>query len=284
MSAPRALRRVARTCLTPLLLASAPAHAARQEPTRCEHLFTTETQLWHAADDGPARVLAEDTEGVDLAAWSPRGLKVVYARPFRASAPELATTLVVLSRDGELLRGLPVRADTGLTAIERLGWTGERRVWVEGHVNPSVGLYLQWDVRTGRLRKQRQGTAFSPSPDGRRVAHLEHVPHGAAAWAQPRRVQVDGRTVYRVPRGTGPGWLRSALTWSSDGKRLTWVERRGGALQRVTVDVARRRVVRRAPASEADVVDTTPPQPVHTQDHGLPTQEPAALQDTRCTS
>lgn len=174
--------------------------------------------LLHQAG-GTERVIGNDPAGIEHAQLSPDGTRVAWNRPFRSGEPH--SSIVIARLDGTILRTIPITDEAGINAVLQLGWLDDRRVWVEGHVTPSSGIYYAWDASSGKQLDERWGSWFAPSPNGKHVAQVEHVPHGARM--RPHLL-IDGEIAY--PRGAVAGAL-SQLTWSPDGNALAFVEAAG---------------------------------------------------------
>lgn len=206
----------------------------------CARLATDGSRLMVMQNEN-ARVVVDGIAGIELPRWSPAGDSIAYSRPAGASSP---MSIVVVRVDGAPLHTLPIAEDLGINAVLDLGWLDEWRVWIEGHVNPSVSHYYVWDVNRGEVADELFGTLFTPSPDGQHVAHLEHLPHGAP---HKPRVAIDGNPVYPLRDSPGP---ISHLTWSADGRRLSFVEGTPDGRQLIQVDARTHRVLRTTKTNE----------------------------------
>lgn len=165
------------------------------------------------------RVVADDPAGIEHPQLSPDATRVAWAHRFNGGS--LRSAIVIARTDGTLLRTIPLTADHGINAILRLGWLDGDRIWIEGHVTPSSGIYYVWNAATGEQLDERWGSWFTPSPGGKHIAQLEHAPQGAP-WRP--HLLIDGAAVY--PKHGAAGEL-SDLTWSPDGRMLAFVERNG---------------------------------------------------------
>jgi hypothetical protein len=134
--------------------------------------------------------------------------------------PTFASDVVVVRSDGSLVRTLSICEDLGNNAVMRIGWLDEKRVWIEGHRNPSNGSTCVWSIQDGKRIEVHEGGMFTPSPDGSRIAELEVIPHHAPAWLHPR-ILIDGKLVY-PSRGAAGDF--SHLVWSRDSSLLAFIE------------------------------------------------------------
>jgi hypothetical protein len=133
-----------------------------------EHLRVHGNALFLQSEAAPEKPVLTDPEGIEAVAASPEGGVFAYTRPFRGSGQ--LSALIVVRRDGSVVRTIPITAALGINAVLQLGWLDEHRVWLEGHATPSSGIFYVWDVSTGERVDERWGAWFAPSPDGRTIA------------------------------------------------------------------------------------------------------------------
>jgi dipeptidyl aminopeptidase/acylaminoacyl peptidase len=210
----------------------------------CDRLYATDDQLWVLRAGGPAQLLLSDAAGVLQPRWSRSGEKIAYAREFRFADQKPWSEVVIAGARGQTIRTLPIEAEWGITALLQLGWRGEDRVFVEGHVNPSTSRYLEWDVGSGRPLANKLGSWFAPSPDGRRLAQRAHVPHGAPQPHDGSLLLIDDRAVYPPPDHAEHHFV-GGFAWSDDGSRLAFAERRDKLLELVVLKAAEGALERR---------------------------------------
>ena len=184
------------------------------------------------------RILLEDPDGIEYPRWSPSRDRVAYSRPAHAGQP---LSLVITDLHGVAEHTIAIGDELGTNAILELGWLDDRRIWIEGHVNPSVSIFYAWNVDLEKIVDEQWGTWFAPSPDGKHLAYLEHSPHGAP---HRPRLLVDGKLLYPMRAEAG---RISNLTWSADGRLLGFVEGAGREQRLITLDTTRNgRVLNRA--------------------------------------
>jgi len=181
-----------------------------------DHLRIHGNSLFLQSDAAGERPILTDPEGIGAVSASPEGGLLAYTRPFRGS--EKPSAVVVVRRDGSVVRMIRITADLGINAVLQLGWLDAHRVWLEGHGTPSSGIFYVWDVRTGERVDERWGSWFAPSPDGRVIAQVEHIPHGAPLSPN---IVIDGKPIYAAE---GASTHIAHLVWSSDGAALAFVE------------------------------------------------------------
>ena len=237
------MHKLTRSCTVLLLVLAIAAPAAHGA---CRVLFADGPELWTADAGGEATRLLREERDIALARFSPDGKRIAYVRGFDLSA-EVFSHIVVVRPDGEAVAQIPIRADLGVTDVMDFGWIDDQRVWTEGHVTPSSGIYHEWDLATGNVVAERLGAFFAPSPDGASVAYREHVPHGAPASIGDR-VLVNDRVVFPADDDTRPHRVRD-IAWSGNGQ-LTVVDQVGGERATITIDL-RRGSARRAPKTNA---------------------------------
>lgn len=213
----------------------------------CDRLYATDDQLWVLPVGGPAELLLSDAAGVLQPRWSRSGEKIAYGHEFRFGDRGPRSEVVIADARGEAIRTLPpIEALWGITAILELGWRGEDRVFVEGHINPSTSCYLEWDVGSGRPVANKVGSWFAPSPDGRRLAQRANVPHGAPPPHDQSLLLIDGRAVYPPPDDAAEHYFVGGFAWSDDGSRVAFAERRDKLLELVVLKAPEGTLERRA--------------------------------------
>src|SRR5207247_10956638 len=81
------------------------------------------------------------------------------------------------------------------------------------------------DITTGKVLRDLNGLFFTPSPDGKHVAHIGPIPHFAPPYAQSYYLQVDGVTIYPLRRGSNSSRTRDQSPPNVvEPKGDTWVE------------------------------------------------------------
>src|ERR1700754_437305 len=165
-----------------LLWLTAPAAFA------CDRLYTDGRTLW-IAPEGGTRV-----------AYSTMGGRSGEPAP-----------LVVYTLAGGQSRTLPMAPP--FLAVVALGWRGNDRVWIEGHVSPIASMYGEVDLETGRIGAEKQMHGIRVSPDGRQSAYVDSVDGGAS------RV-VIGSTTDTAVRVLETGLHPGRLHWLPDGSLL----------------------------------------------------------------
>ncbi len=89
-------------------------------------------------------------------------------------------------------------------SIDSVAWVRADVVGVDCHLNPSLGEYVEVDLTTGKTVADLLGYGFTPSPDGKLVAHVGPIIHFAPPFAQSNYLLVDNTIVYPLPAGINP--------------------------------------------------------------------------------
>lgn len=155
-----------------------------------------------------------DNFGINSPRWSPDGQQLAYVNDFDLSSDPV-THIVVIDRAGHVVQRVPVPESARFNFVMAMGWLNPTTIWVEGHINPSVSVYEEFDLATREMKHETFGTAFSPSADGAMLAYRDHEPHPPRPGHHPALMindspvkLLDGVIV------TGP------LVWSPNGERL----------------------------------------------------------------
>jgi len=121
-----------------------------------------------------------------------------------------------------------------------LKWLDPRLLLIQCQINPSVGLYQEVDVATGKTLLSGLGSGFERSPDGRHLAHMGWVPHFSAPYERSEYLTVDGEDVYPKPLAKGEELnfakrvgnryvnihdLGQSWVWSPDSRLVALVDR-----------------------------------------------------------
>jgi len=204
-----------------------------------------QSEVW-LTGDGQSRQLTHDGKSKVQAALSPSQNRVAYLG--QCSQEENCTfSVVVLDLEGRRLLSFHLESEKSCNSILSMAWTGESAITAECHINPSLSEYIEIDISTGRATRDLLGRRFTPSPDGKVVAHVGWIVHFAPPYAQSNYLQVDHTTIYPLPKGTkpveqarlaeppdvvrirGPTYygipdFQSELSWSSDSQRVALID------------------------------------------------------------
>lgn len=157
----------------------------------------TSRQLTH---DGRSKLQAELSHGQDRIAYyeqCPEGEGCV-------------PSVIILDLEGRRIQSFtPTIVGFGATepcaSILGISWrSSDQIVAVECHVNPSVSAYMEIDLKTGKHIQDLAGLGFTPSPDGRWVAHVAPLVHFAPPYAKSYYLQLNDVTVYPLPKNMKP--------------------------------------------------------------------------------
>src|ERR1019366_7468205 len=127
----------------------------------------------------------------------------------------------------------------GIRGCERWGWIESTRLFCEGSINPSTGVYLVFDAKSGRELRELFGNNFVWSPDHSLIANFGNVPHFSSVEQKSDSVEIQGKRLYPDEKDTEQHWFRSELVWSPDNRSVAVVDhrRKQGALYLVIVGV-----------------------------------------------
>ena len=130
----------------------------------------------------------------------------------------------------------------GIRGCERWGWIESARLFCEGSINPSTGVYLEFDAKSGRELRELIGNNFVWSPDRSLIANFGNVPHFSWVEQKSDSVEIQGKRLYPDEKDTEQHWFRSELVWSPDNRSLAVVDhrRKQGSLYLVIVGVTGR--------------------------------------------
>jgi len=154
-------------------------------------------------------------------------------------------SVVVQDANGQVIREFHVipRGANGQPCMSILNiiWVSDNSIGAECHSTPSSSEYIETDITTGKVVRELSGLFFTPSPDGKHIAHIGPIPHFAPPNAKSYYLQVDGVTIYPLRRGLNPSQTRDqsppnvveskgdtwvgihyidSLIWSSDSKSV----------------------------------------------------------------
>jgi hypothetical protein len=195
-------------------------------------LVATDGQTIWLEEGTHKRIVTTDPLGASLPSWF--GDRIAYSRVRIDDAGVPHTEIVVMKESGDLVRVIAIPDDTGINGLLQLGWRDAKRVFIEGHVNPAVSLYLEWNADSGKLAFERPGAQFVVSPDGRSLAQRSHTPWGAPEEFDNAALEIDGNVVYGGDAEHHA--FLSAPAWSADSRRVAVVDEVEGATYVVSFD------------------------------------------------
>jgi len=169
--------------------------------------------LWRIEDGGGSRTeLAGD--GFYGGA---RGAGAIYYAFFEIETDGAPLRVLQCSADGTIVASRLLVRDgwEAANAILRVTWLRGNRVFVDTHVNPSLGFGVEIDLDSGASNVYA-GTTFAWDTDARRVAFLCEPPHFGSPPDAPSKLLVGHEEICDVPRR-----LRSELFWNARGDALT---------------------------------------------------------------
>jgi len=157
------------------------------------------SEVW-LAGHGPDRQLTHDGKAKVAALLSPAGNRIAYW-DLCPQAERCTPSVVILDLEGHRLQSFKVKLasagpDGTCASILSIAWAGDGAIAAECHLNPSLSEYVVTDIATGRSRLDLLGYDFTPSPDGRLVAHVGWIIHFAPPSSQSEYLQIGNTTVY----------------------------------------------------------------------------------------
>jgi hypothetical protein len=159
-----------------------------------------DSEVWLIGDGGEKQ-LTQDGKAKESAAISPSLERIAYIEQCAPQGP-CTPPIVVLDLEGRRVRSFQPAELRG--SILSFTWTSESTIATECHINPSLSQYIETDISTGRNTRDLLGFDFTPSPDGKWVAHVGWIVHFAPPYAQSNYLQVDRLTIYPLPEGMRP--------------------------------------------------------------------------------
>ncbi len=203
------------------------------------------SEVWIVAD-GQARQLTSDGRSKLQAALSPAADRIAYYQQCPQSEKCL-TSVIILDLEGRRLQSFHPIAGADpppgpCASILDISWRGENAISAECHINPSLSEYIETDLATGKPVEDLLGYGFTPSPDGKYVAHAGPVIHFAAPINQSNYLYIGNTVVYPLLKGAKPSekqpevvrqkgatWIgvhefMPKFSWSPDSKRVAFID------------------------------------------------------------
>jgi len=164
-----------------------------------------ESEIWLIADGLP-RQLTHDGKYKVGALLSPSKNRIAYTEQCTG---ECRPSVVILDLEGHRVKSIQPRHEMvppiePCASIISIAWVGDSAIAAECHVTPSASEYIETDISTGKNIHDLVGLGFTPSPDGKRVAHVGWIMHFAPPYAQSYYLQVDHTIIYPLPKGMKP--------------------------------------------------------------------------------
>ncbi len=198
-----------------------------------------------------AMQLTHDDKAKLQALLSPLKDRIAYYEAC-PEAEHCIPSIVILDLEGHRITSFQVRGgvpppESACMSILSILWVGAKAIGAECHINPSLGEYIETDLATGRTTRDLLGYGFTPSPDGKWVAHIGWIPHFAPPPDKSNYLQIDHTTIYPLPKGTKPvaqegipeppkvvtfkglanfgiHEFRSHPSWSADSRRIALID------------------------------------------------------------
>lgn len=149
--------------------------------------------------DARSKLQAELSSGQDRIAYSEQCLQNEGCTP---------SVIILDLQDRRVQSFTPTVVGFGHTepcaSILRISWRSDQVIAVECHINPSVSTYMEIDLKDGKHIRDLAGFGFSPSPDGKWVAHVAPLVHFAPPYAHSYYLQLNDVTTYPLPKNMKP--------------------------------------------------------------------------------
>ena len=166
--------------------------------------------------------------------WSPNGKRYAVSEAGQETGNGQERQRLVIYTDAGVLTTVAhvwlVEPDgarrAGIRGCEAWGWVDESRIFCEGSINPSTGVYLVFDAETGAELHELFGGHFVWSPDRSHLASLGNVPHFSAVEEKTDSLEIEGKRVYPAENDRRHHWFRSDLVWSANSRRVAVVDYR----------------------------------------------------------
>ena len=175
----------------------------------CSSVTIKGNELWV---DGK-RILRDD-RGITAPRWSPSREQLAYVNNFELSTDPVSH-IVIVDRTGRVQETIPIPEDAMFNAVLAMGWRNPATIWIDGHVNPSSGIYEEFDLTTREMKNETLGAFFSWSPNGdvlayrAQEAHPPNPKYHAPLMLNDTTVNMPSNVVIMGP-----------LVWSPAGDRL----------------------------------------------------------------
>ena len=170
-------------------------------------------QLTH---DRKAKIQAELSSALDRIAYYEECPDSEHCKP----------SVVILDLEGNRLQTFQPHtsafgSDETCGSILHISWLRGSTIGVECHATPSESLYIEFDLAARKNVRDLVGLDFTPSPDGKFVAHVGPLPHFAPPYAKSYFLFLDDAIVYPLPKGAKP------FRWNINGEKPDIVQIRG---------------------------------------------------------
>ncbi len=155
--------------------------------------------------DGQAAQLTNDGKAKLQAELSPSQDRIAYYEEC-PEAERCVPSVVLMDLAGRRLSSFRPKPNGApyCGSINSIAWMGPGAIAADCHINPSLGEYIETDLATRATLRDLFGFRFTPSPDGKHVAHAGWIPHFAEPFAQSNYLQVENTTIYPLPKGSEP--------------------------------------------------------------------------------
>jgi uncharacterized repeat protein (TIGR01451 family) len=188
----------------------------------CSSLYIKDTALW-LFDGSVVRQVLQDPLGIFLPRLSPDGTRIAYQQ--NPDAPTEAPPIIVADTATGVVLNTVSLTTLPVNALMQLGWrTSPERLFLDGHVNPSVDLYYEADPATNTFSAETATGQLSVSPDGLNLINDDFVPHGAPPPHDRSVALLNGVPIYPPTTDTAYHRFASTYAWSQDSAYVALVD------------------------------------------------------------
>jgi len=177
---------------------------ALQPPQQADTKLSPDRTLYAVAERGQRVGKGEERER--LVIYTARGARVAIAHVW------------LVEPDGV--------GRAGIRGCEDWGWVDSTRLFCEGTINPSTGIYLVFEAKTGNELHEFVGSHFVWSPDHRYLTNCGNVPQFSSEEGKSDSLELQGKPLYPSPGDPEQHWFRSLPVWAADSRAFALVDHR----------------------------------------------------------
>ncbi len=172
------------------------------------HVEIRDNEVW-LLRNGQPKQLTRDGRAKLQATLSVPGDQIAYYEQC-IQGENCTPSVIILDLEGKRLQSFQPRPvalgqPEPCASILNISWIwADTVIGVECHYNPSLSDYVEVDLTTGKTIQEYLGYGFTPSPNGKQIAHVGPIIHFAPPFAQSNYLLINNTTVYPLPRGVKP--------------------------------------------------------------------------------
>jgi hypothetical protein len=210
-----------------------------------------DNEVWLLGNGQPKQLTRDGKVKLQAVLSVPRDRVAYYEQCIQGDS--CTPSVVIMDLEGRHLqvfqpRPIALGQAEPCASILNISWVwADTRIGVECHGNPSVSEYIEIDLPTEKMIQNLLGYGFTPSPDGKQIAHVGPIVHFTPPYAQSNYLLMNNTTVYPLPRGAKPTVEQPSspsfdvvqekgpkhigihdfvprFTWSPDSKRVAFID------------------------------------------------------------